>query len=109
IAIVELKNVRADASVLLQCLRYARWLMSNPDSARLHAQKAGIQVDTTAPRVILVAPEIDPVTVGLAGFMSGNLDFEFIEISRFLVEGEEFISIERLHGAAVQAAAGSRK
>jgi hypothetical protein len=93
--IVELKNITADEEVLLQCLRYARWLMTNPDSLRLYAQKLGIDVSPGPMKVVIVAPEISTRTIELASFMKGNLDFEFVEVQRFRLGTEDLLIIDR--------------
>jgi hypothetical protein len=97
--IVELKNVKATPEVLLQCLRYASWVQSSPDSVRLYAKELDITVDPSSVRVILVAPEIDSSTIELAGYMKGNLDFEFVEIERYRIGPEEFLVLDQSHAA----------
>lgn len=106
--IIELKNVRADANVLVQCLRYANWLRANPDSVRLYAKAEDIEVDVSSPKVILVAPEIDGAVMELAGYTTGNLDLEFIELRRFLVRSDEFFVIDR-RGASLTEIAGTSR
>lgn len=98
--VVELKNVNATPEVLLQCLRYASWVQSNPDSVRLYAQPLGIPIDPSTVRVILVAPEIDASTLELSGYTRGNLDFEFVELRRFPLGTEDFLLLDQQRAPA---------
>ena len=94
--LVELKNVAADTNVLLQVLRYASWIMANPDSVRLLLQKQ--QIDTAAleikPTIVIAAPEIRDEILELSRYTAG-FQFSFIQVKRFRHGSERFVVVER--------------
>src|SRR5207249_6793952 len=60
-----------------------------------HGERVGVQIDTAAVKVVIVAPEIERKTTELASFMRGNLDFEFIEVERFRLAEDDFVVVQR--------------
>lgn len=69
--IVELKKEQADEKVLLQTLRYADWLLNNPDTIRyqISRQNLGInadEVDVERIKIFIVAPKIATAVVELS-------------------------------------------
>lgn len=94
IAVVELKNEPADVRVLLQALRYASWVVGNPDSIRLLLEKAKIKSEDAdlKPRIVVVAPAIQDELVELTQYV-GSFEFDLIELRRFEQEGENFVTV----------------
>lgn len=79
--VVELKNDEAGTDALLQVLKYADWVLSNTDSVKLHAGKAGAtfaDLDNTNVKVTIVAPAIKRELLELSNYFIKNIDFEFI-------------------------------
>jgi len=96
IAVVELKNEPADVRVLLQALRYASWVVGNPDSIRLLLEKAKIKSDDPdlTPKIIVVAPSIQDELVELTQYV-GSFEFDLIELRRFEQGSENFVTVHR--------------
>lgn len=83
VALIELKNEVALQPTLWQTVGYASWIRNNPDSIRYLLLEEGISaknVDFT-PKIIIVAPQIDPALLKLS--QSTAFEFDFIEIRRF--------------------------
>ncbi|HWO72961.1 MAG TPA: hypothetical protein VNN21_05330 [Dehalococcoidia bacterium] len=94
--LIELKNVRADIRVLLQALRYATWVMSNPDSVRYLLSRNQIDAESVElkPTIIIVAPEIDTELVEMSRYVSG-FQFSFIQIERFRQGDDHLVVVQR--------------
>jgi hypothetical protein len=94
--LIELKNVRADIRVLLQSLRYASWIMSNPDSVKYLLAKANLDAEAieVKPTVMIVAPEIDTELVEMSRYV-GGFQFSFIQIERFRHDGAHLVVVQR--------------
>jgi hypothetical protein len=92
--LIELKNVSADEKVLLQALRYASWMVGNPDSVRLLLERQSIDASTIdiRPIIIIVAPEIESGLIEMSQYVS-DFQFSFVEISRFKNGGDRFVLI----------------
>lgn len=94
--LVELKKDIADEKVLLQTLRYADWLRSNPDTIRYQISRQGLDVDPDDIegdiKIYIVAPRIAPVVAELAQYIQG-LEFEFIQLQRFKDSDREFLAV----------------
>ena len=99
VVIVELKNESAGVDVLLQVLRYASWVMANPDSVRLILQQkqvteADVEFDTL--HVVVAAPEIRKELVELSRYVVDRFEFEFVEIHRFKEREDQFVILNRV-------------
>jgi hypothetical protein len=101
VCIVEIKNVRVDASILPQVLKYAIWAESNPDSIKnlwleAKAQPEDVQItfDKYEVRIIIVAPSIDRSTLSLVGKI--NYQVDLIEVIRWSENSNEFLLVNRL-------------
>lgn len=95
--IVELKNEPAGKDVLLQVLRYAKWVLANPDSIRLYAKEAGlegIEIDDSNVRIVVVAPRIYDELLELSAYIAESIDFDFLELSRFEHGDEDLVVVE---------------
>lgn len=94
--LVELKKDLADEKVLLQTLRYADWLRSNPDTIRYQISRQGLDIDPDEIegdiKIYIVAPRISPVVAELAQYIHG-LEFEFIQLQRFKDPDGEFLAV----------------
>lgn len=84
ITVVELKNAPIQQQVLLQTLRYANWVRNNPDSVRLLLERKKLTATNVSfnPKIIIVAPQIDPSLLELSQYIQ-TFDFDFIELKRF--------------------------
>ena len=93
-AVIELKNVPADVGVLLQVLRYASWVMSNPDSIRLLLEKERIKATQLElkPKLVIVAPRIEEDLVELTQYLTDSFEFDLIELRRF-EQGDEYFAV----------------
>jgi len=97
IGIVELKKDTADEKVLLQTLRYADWLIKNPDTLKytISKSKLGIDpesIDVTSLKIIIVAPKISKYAAELAQYIK-DFEFEFIQLQRFKDEAGDCIAV----------------
>jgi hypothetical protein len=94
--LVELKKDVADEKVLLQTLRYADWLRSNPDTIRYQISRQGLDIDPDEIenniKIYIVAPRISPVVAELAQYIQG-LEFEFVQLQRFKNPDGEFLAV----------------
>jgi hypothetical protein len=94
--LVELKKDLADEKVLLQTLRYADWLRSNPDTIRYQISRQGLDIDADEIegdiKIYIVAPRIAPVVAELAQYIQG-LEFEFIQLERFKDSDGKFLAV----------------
>jgi hypothetical protein len=94
--LVELKKDVADEKVLLQTLRYADWLRSNPDTIRYQISRQGLGIDPdeieSNIKIYIVAPRISPVVAELAQYIQG-LEFEFVQLQRFEGPDGEFLAV----------------
>jgi hypothetical protein len=94
--LVELKKDVADEKVLLQTLRYADWLRSNPDTIRYQISRQGLNIDPDEIagniKIYIVAPRISPVVAELAQYIQG-MEFEFVQLQRFKNLNGEFIAV----------------
>lgn len=84
IALIELKAGLAQHQVLMQTLRYARWIKNNPDSIRLLLEKKRLSLENISftPKIIIAARQIDPGLLELSQDI-GAFEFDFIELRRF--------------------------
>jgi len=101
VCIVEIKNVRVDATILPQVLRYAIWAESNPDSIKnlwheADEQPEDVQMsfDEYHVRIIIIAPSIDRSTLSLAGKI--NYPVDLLEVIRWSEDSNEFLLVNRL-------------
>jgi hypothetical protein len=94
--LVELKKDIADEKILLQTLRYADWLRSNPDTIRYQISRLNLDVDPEDMegdiKIYIVAPRIMPVVAELAQYIQG-FEFEFIQLERFEDASKGFVSV----------------
>jgi hypothetical protein len=94
--LVELKKDFADEKVLLQTLRYADWLHSNPDTIRYQISRQGLDVDPDEIegdiKIYIVAPRISSVVAELAQYIQG-MEFEFIQLQRFKEADGSFLAV----------------
>ena len=88
--IVELKKNFADEKVLLQTLRYANWILNNPDSLKLLITKwkSGPEIDVddiimNKIKIFIVAPEIKPDVGEISQYIVESFDFDFIQLQRY--------------------------
>lgn len=95
ICIVEMKNVRVDASIIPQVLQYAFWAETNPDSIKslwLECENKPddlvITWDSFQVRIIVIAPQILRSTLDIVNKI--NYPVDLIEIKQW-VEGENRI------------------
>ncbi len=84
ITLIELKNEVAQQHVLLKALRYASWVKNNPASLKHLLKKKGLSIKNIDfnPKIMIVAPQIDPVILELSQYIQA-FEFAFIEIRRF--------------------------
>ncbi|MFZ0819646.1 MAG: hypothetical protein WAM91_06225 [Candidatus Acidiferrales bacterium] len=101
VCIVEIKNVRVDASILPQVLKYAIWAESNPDSIKnlwleAAAQPEDVQIsfEEYEVRIIIIAPSIDRSTLSLVGKI--NYPVDLVEVIRWSEDSNEFLLVNRL-------------
>jgi hypothetical protein len=94
--LVELKKDFADEKVLLQTLRYADWLRSNPDTIRYQISRQGLDIDPDEIegniKIYIVAPRISHVVAELAQYIQG-FEFEFVQLQRFENPDGEFLAV----------------
>ncbi len=94
--LVELKKDLADEKVLLQTLRYADWLRTNPDTIRYQISRQGLDIDPDEIegdiKIYIVAPRIAPVVAELAQYIQG-VEFEFVQLQRFKDANGEFLAV----------------
>lgn len=84
IVLIELKRDIAKQETLLQTLRYANWVKNSPDSIKLLLAKKKITVENVEfdPKIIIVAPLIDPSLIELSQHINA-FEFDFVEVRRF--------------------------
>jgi hypothetical protein len=101
IVIVELKKSLADEKVLLQTLRYANFIRTNPDTVRYQILKKKLdinaeEIDAESIKVIIIAHEISHTLAELCQYITA-FDFEFIKLQRFKdAGGKVYASTDRL-------------
>jgi hypothetical protein len=98
VVIIELKRASATEDVIPQVLRYAIWAETNPDAIKNlwleSPQKPDDRIidwDALKVRIMVIAEEV-PVNV----LQPGNrisYSVEFIEVSRFISKGNEFVLV----------------
>lgn len=91
VCIIEMKNVKVDASIIPQVLQYAFWAETNPDSIKslwLECENKpddlSISWDSFQVRIIVIAPSILRSTLGVVEKI--NYPVDLIEVKRW-VEG----------------------
>ena len=96
VAVVELKNGPADVRVLLQVLRYASWVLSNPDGIRLLLEKNKLKAEDVdlKPRVVVVADSIEDELAELTQYVQA-FEFDLVELRRFEQNGENLVMVAR--------------
>lgn len=105
VCVIEFKNVRVDSWIVPQVLGYAIWAETHPDSIKSMWLECKNQPDDLVPdfdgyevRIIVVAPSFEPAVP--QHMLKINFDVDLMEISRFEVNKEEFILVNRLEPAA---------
>ena len=99
--IIELKKDEANEEVLLQVLRYASWVVNNPDSVRyLLMQREELKryiddVNFDNVRIIIVAERFKDLLLSLSQYISG-FQIDFVKYGRYIREdkNEQIIIIE---------------
>jgi hypothetical protein len=101
VCIIELKNDKADESILPQALGYALWAETNPDSikaiwleSKLRPEGIEIDWDNLDIRIILIAPAFKSTVPRMAGKIGYPVDL--MQVRRYSFEKEEMIIIETL-------------
>jgi hypothetical protein len=99
ICIIELKNERADESILPQALGYAIWAETNPDSIKaiwLESERKPEEIevdwDNLDIRVVLIAPAFKDTVPRMAGKI--GYDIDLMEVRRYGFEDDEFLALE---------------
>jgi hypothetical protein len=105
ICIVEMKNVAVDASIIPQVLEYAIWAETNPDSIKslwLECENKPddleIDWDHFDVRIIIIAPEIDRVTLQYVERI--NYPVDLLEVKRWVEGDNQFIMVNQLEQRA---------
>lgn len=95
VCIVEMKNVRVDASIIPQVLQYAIWAETNPDSVKSlwlecenRPDDLSISWDSFQVRIIVIAPNILRSTLDFVDRITYPVDL--IEVTRW-IEGEDHV------------------
>ncbi len=101
VCIVEMKNVTVDATIIPQVLGYAIWAERNPDAIKNLWLVSKQQPRDVAPdwdnykvRIIIIAPSIDPSTLGLVNRIDYQVDL--IEIKRWVEGHNHFLLVNIL-------------
>lgn len=101
ICIIEMKNVKVDASIIPQVLQYASWAETNPDSIRalwLEAESKpddwSVNWDDCEVRIIVIAPTILRSTLDIFSKITYLVDL--IEVKRWVETGNSFLLVNRL-------------
>ena len=83
VTLIELKAGLAERHVLLQTQSYARWIKNHPDSIKLLLEKKKLYTENldSNPKIIIVAPQIDPALLDLSQDI--QFEFDFVELRRF--------------------------
>jgi hypothetical protein len=104
VCVIEFKNVRVDSWIVPQVLGYAIWAESHPDSIKSMWLETKNQPDDLTPdfdgyevRIIVVAPAFEPTVP--QHMLKINYEVDLMEISRFEVNKEEFILLNRIEAA----------
>ncbi len=104
ICVVELKNVEVDASIIPQVLEYAIWAETNPDSIKSlwlecenKPEDLEIDWDHFEVRIIIMAPEIDRVTLQYVERI--NYPVDLLEVKRWVEGDNQFIMVNQLEQA----------
>ena len=107
LVIVELKKDKADERVIPQILRYYHWLYQNPEKtqqllAKKKEQSEGkrysnrtIDLDQ-APKIVVVAGEIDPVLVSLSQYLNVKEEIKFLELTAHREGTQQLLQITRI-------------
>jgi len=101
IVVIENKNVNVNEDILPQILRYAIWAQTNPDSikamwleAKNRPDDVEVDWDNVSVRIIVLAPTIKHSVIRLLNQI--NYRVELIEVKRYLLQGHEFVLLNRL-------------
>lgn len=101
VCIIEMKNVRIDANVIPQVLRYALWAESQPDSikslwyeAEDRPEDLEIDWDNLEVRILVIAPGIDRSTLQHVNKIGYQVDL--IEMSRWRVGKDSWLLVNKL-------------
>lgn len=101
VCIIEMKNVKVDASIIPQVLKYAIWAESNPDSIRaLWLQTKDppsdieINWDKLQVKVIIIAPNVLPSTLQFVDKI--HYVVELLEINLWQEGSNKFILVNKL-------------
>jgi len=101
ICIVEMKNVKVDASIIPQVLQYAFWAETNPDSIKslwLETKEKpddlSISWDDFKVRILVIAPKILPSTLDIIDKI--NYQVDLVEINRWKKGEDEFLLVKEL-------------
>ena len=101
VCIIEFKNVRTDSSIVPQVLGYAIWAETHPDSIKSMWLESKNQPEDLVPdfdgydvKIIVVAPSFELAVP--QHMLKINYEVDLIEISRFEVNKEEFILLNKV-------------
>ena len=101
VCIIEMKNVKVDASIVPQVLEYAIWAETNPDSVRAlwlecanKPDEVSVNWKDFAVRIIIIAPSIEKST--LAFVKRINYQVDLIEVNRWTDGDEQFLLVRTL-------------
>ncbi|MBK7850732.1 MAG: hypothetical protein IPJ66_06165 [Bacteroidetes bacterium] len=100
VCVIEMKNVTVDEKILPQVLAYAIWAKSNPDAIKnlWHEldldDDLNVNWDNYEVRIIVIAPEINPVALNYIS--SIQYDVDFVEIKRWIHKKDIFLSVDYL-------------
>jgi len=101
ICIVEMKNVRVDASIIPQVLQYAFWAETNPDSIKSlwlecdnKPDDLSISWDSFQVRIIVIAPSILRSTMDIVDKI--NYPVDLIEVKRWMEEDHQLLLVNKL-------------
>jgi hypothetical protein len=94
IVLIELKAGLAQQQVLLQTSRYARWIKNNPDSIRLLLKEKGLSTENVeiSPKIIIVAPQIEPALLELS--QNYRFEFDFVELRRYGTKESYYLLVD---------------
>jgi hypothetical protein len=105
VCLIEVKNERVTESVLPQVLQYAVWAETSPDSvkalwleAKERPEDIEINWDTAEIRLVIIGPSFRPNVIRLSEKI--GYPVELLQVTRFVQEGETFVLVEQLAGAA---------
>lgn len=108
VLIIELKKGSPSEDVISQVLRYAIWAETNPDSIKNlwlefpdKPDDWKIDWDNITIKIMVVAEEISTNVLKLANRISYPV--EFLEITRFLSKGNEFVLVNPRTSESIQA------